>query len=298
MSFQGMDVEAVEALADRIAGHAKVLRSQMATIDALVDEASSRWDGPGRTNLRSDWDIHRRNLSASADAIDALSKRALDNAAKQRNTSALLVDAAGGSGSLGATPTSTNSPIFPQLHALMDNPAWSVPGVAQFLSTVGNSKNLTGRYSAFSDEVIRSIFGTADAFRYKSTLNGLFSVDGFFDKLSRSRVPGILGSIGAGVTLTSTLSTWFDPESSNLARLASSMDAAAAGLKTKPGIAYLGGIALSSVSMAVDAADDADFSAEGWSVVAAEVAKDWTVIPESFLEATIKVGLDLPKVFF
>lgn len=87
MSFQGMDVDAVEAVSQRLMRQSKEMRSHIPQLDRLVDEAVDRWDGPGRGAIRSDWLARRRDLLAAADAIDTLGRRARDNAAKQREAS-------------------------------------------------------------------------------------------------------------------------------------------------------------------------------------------------------------------
>ena len=52
MSFQGMDVDAVEAVSQRLMRQSKEMRSHIPQLDRLVDEAVDRWDGPGRGAIR------------------------------------------------------------------------------------------------------------------------------------------------------------------------------------------------------------------------------------------------------
>ncbi|MFZ1485065.1 WXG100 family type VII secretion target [Nostocoides sp.] len=284
MSFQGMDVDAVEAVSQRLMRQSKEMRSHIPQLDRLVDEAVDRWDGPGRGAIRSDWLARRRDLLAAADAIDTLGRRARDNATKQREASSADGDTASATWLAGA-------------HGFLNHGAWDHLGVAALVAGLGANKNLTGRYSAFSDKVIRTLFGSPEAFRYKRILGGVIPVNSILDTFAKSPFLKVAKGLGVGVSVYQTATTWLDPKHTLGEKVVATIDTTADALKLRPGPWYLGGIALASVNLAIEASLEADFSLEGWEMVAGEVRKDWTVIPESFLEAVVQVGAELPGVF-
>lgn len=108
MARLGMDVDTVEAVGRKLQRQGDYLANVARTIDALVGQAGSLWDGNVGRRFVDEWRNHNRAVLLNAgQAVRGLGTSALNNAAEQRRASGqgssgsagLAHSASGGSGS-------------------------------------------------------------------------------------------------------------------------------------------------------------------------------------------------------
>jgi len=98
MSFEGMDVEQAQSLAQRLDANAQALAHITAGLTALTAELSRSWLGPASATFQQEWMTqHRSALAGAAQALSDMHTRLKANIQQQINASA----ANGGSGSGG-----------------------------------------------------------------------------------------------------------------------------------------------------------------------------------------------------
>jgi hypothetical protein len=127
MARLGMDVDTVEAVGRRLQRQGDYLANVARTIDALVGQAGSLWDGNVGRRFVDEWRSHHRGVLLNAGhAVRGLGTSALNNAAEQRRASGQ-----GSSGSAGLARSASASGG--------SEPAWmrSVPSPPDLLLTLG-----------------------------------------------------------------------------------------------------------------------------------------------------------------
>lgn len=88
MARLGMDVDTVEATGRRLQRQGDYLANVARTIDALVGQAGSLWDGNVGRRFVDEWRSHHRAVLLNASqAVRGLGTSALNNAAEQRRAS-------------------------------------------------------------------------------------------------------------------------------------------------------------------------------------------------------------------
>ena len=105
MTFQGMDVSAVEAVSADLKNLAHELDSMIATLDAAVTQAQQHWTGNVSSHFAHQWrSTHRPRLVVAAHDVAGLGSAAHRNALEQMSASGVAGSASGGSVSKGTGP--------------------------------------------------------------------------------------------------------------------------------------------------------------------------------------------------
>lgn len=88
-SFKGMDTGAVRAIAGQLKTASSNIQTLMSQVDTIVNNSQGQWHGSDQQQFVNDWThTHRVNFRNAMNALLALSQKAMQNAAKQDETSA------------------------------------------------------------------------------------------------------------------------------------------------------------------------------------------------------------------
>jgi uncharacterized protein YukE len=87
MAFEGMDVAAVQGISKQLANQATAIGTVISTVDSIVGNAGSVWQGPDVSKFVADWHSHKSALTSAQTAITHLSQKAMQNANTQDATS-------------------------------------------------------------------------------------------------------------------------------------------------------------------------------------------------------------------
>lgn len=255
----GADPEALDRLAADFERSAGVLESTAVRVRASVH--ANPWAGARATRFRNDWDQrHGPMLKRTALSLRTAAKQLRVQAQEQRQASS----AGGGStvrssGQLGAsadrlTPSSPfGSWTDFQNQFRLETGLLSLSGA---VSTLGRNSSLVGRYPKGWDKLAEA----SDFFRYKRGLNGIFSVNGLGKMVDNIPGLGRIGAVSGGIDLAVTASDFATTPS-----VLGASQTVAAGLKmSSHPVAYLGGMALSSINMAAEEATKTDWSPEAF----------------------------------
>jgi hypothetical protein len=298
MARLGMDVDTVEAAGRRLQRQGDYLANVARTIDALVGQAGSLWDGNVGRRFVDEWRSHHRAVLLNAGhAVRGLGTSALNNAAEQRR-----VSGQGLKGSAGSVPVRGPD----ALQSLRNYLGWTTQSMeqnhfstglkaAELLAWMGSNAALIGRYSgryhSFANAISKLTAGkvTFDNLRYKTLLNGPFTVNGPLDVLVKSPLFKTFSRFQSGVSIANHVADVFAPRASLEDRVLAGADGTAAALKTGGGVSYLGGVAVSSWTMAAREAQKVDFSSEGIQMVKDEIARDPSILVTELGHATVEV---------
>ncbi|MBU4215507.1 MAG: WXG100 family type VII secretion target [Actinobacteria bacterium] len=84
----GMDVEAVEGVANQLKSLADQISNLESQINGKVQQLPGIWEGKdAQTFVTQWWPQHQKALKAAAEAVKGLGQSALNNATDQRNVS-------------------------------------------------------------------------------------------------------------------------------------------------------------------------------------------------------------------
>ena len=290
----GADPDQLDALASamgRAGGH-------LSGIAREVHGYYSRdiWHGPDAQRARSQWESGlRQRLESVGRALGDCQVVLTRQAREQREASGAGPTASGG-GALGGLT--------------LVNPYVPVAGVVGWLGSSAHvaeiASHLLGRAGRVGDysDLYRTITGAftrhdgveviPDFFRFKKSpvlqfvsshldahaglLQGIHAVAG--------KTSGAIGVVGTGLSLASMTEDFAQGKVGD--GLIAASDTAAGALKSNFST-YLWGVALSSVTMVADEARKADFSAQGVSLVAQEVARDPAAVAEEFGRAAMQL---------
>lgn len=299
MARLGMDVDVVESLGKQLRTQGQSIRMTVGKVDALINQAGQHWYGGRGRSFVNQWQtIHRQHLLTVAESIEGLGQSALNNAAEQRG-----VSGDGGSAISGPHQQPSVHAGNAGLSSFLKTPEMSaaaaILGVTGLLSTLGKNSSLVGRYGG----VYQTLFGQgekmADFWRYKKALNGPFQVNGLADALDNSSTLGWLGKGLTGLSVIDGVGTLLDEKKPWEERVGAGWGAAMSLMKTsKNPVAYLGGVAGSSIGLAVAAGSQVDWSASGARMVWDEVSRNPGVIVEELgKSATKMLTEDIWKIF-
>ncbi|MCG2803466.1 MAG: WXG100 family type VII secretion target [Cellulomonas sp.] len=88
MARMGMDVEAVEGVANQLKSLADQISNLESQINGKVQQLPGIWEGKdAQTFVTQWWPQHQKALKAAAEAVKGLGQSALNNATDQRNVS-------------------------------------------------------------------------------------------------------------------------------------------------------------------------------------------------------------------
>lgn len=283
----GADPDALDRLAadfDRGAG-----TLEATALRVRVSVHANPWAGARATRFRSDWDQrHGPQLKRTATTLRTAAKHLRQQAAEQRRASSASGAGAGGASGIGFIGRDRVTPTSPlEVWELLKEKnvlQFGLYGIVGAAGSLGSNANLVGRYP---QGLAQDLARRHDFFKYKRSLNGIFSVNGLGQKLDN--IPG-LSKLGAFTGLLDLAS-----EGSKLATnptpLGVSQTVAAALKTTKNPVAYLGGMALSSINMAADAAKGVDWSPEAFHTTVDFVHSNGGValVAEEVGKATVEV---------
>jgi len=298
MARLGMDVDTVEATGRRLQRQGDYLANVARTIDALVGQAGSLWDGNAGRRFVDEWRSHHRAVLLNASqAVRGLGTSALNNAAEQRRASGRgLQGPAGGAPVLGSDAwSSLRNYLGWTTQSMGENHFGTGLKAAELLAWMGSNGALIGRYSgryhSFANAISKLTRGkvTFDNLRYKKLLNGPFTVNGPLDGLVKSPLFKTFNAFQSGVSIANHVADVFTPRASLEDRVLAGADGSAAALKTGGGVLYLGGVAVSSWTMAAREAQNVDFSSNGIQMVKDQIAEDPSVLVNEFGHATVEV---------
>ena len=248
----GADPEALDQLAGSFERQARFLDATAQRVRSQIH--ASPWQGGAANRFRADWDsTHMPRLRQTAGSLRTAATHLRRQAQEQRNASGFGASTPTGRWASGGVTPVAWWQDWKNLQTSEEG-GWlfNTLNFAGALATLGANSSLVGRYQG----------GTpSNIFKYKATLNGIFSVNGLGDKANNIRGLGkistVLGAAGALAEFGAFASSPSLGGASNVVE---------AGLKisTHP-LVFLGGMALSSVHMTIDAANEADFSKEGFS---------------------------------
>lgn len=292
----GADPDALERLAGDFDRGAGSLESIVLRVRTSVH--ANPWSGARATRFRNDWDQrHGPQLKRTALTLRTAAKQLRQQAAEQRQASSAGVGSVPGMGRLpgvrplptlpwsllpdGVTPVSPLGPWddFKEQFAM----PFGLLGVLGGAATLGNNANLLGRYP---HGLVGDLARSNAFFQYKRSLNGMFSVNGLGDRLDNIRGLGALGSAIGKLDLLADASRL----ATNPTPLGVSQTVATALKTSKNPVAYLGGMALSSVNMAAAEAGKTDWSPEAFKTTTDFVrANGPGVVVEELGKATVEV---------
>lgn len=281
----GADPDALDRLAADFDRSAGVLESTAVRVRASVH--ANPWAGAKATRFRNDWDQrHGPMLKRTALSLRTAAKQLRLQAQEQRQASS----AGGGSTSWAAGHRGPSGD-----HVRPSSPfgSWNdlrnqfrlelgLLGISGAVATLGQNSGLVGRYPKGWDRLVDA----SDFFRYKRSLNGIFSVNGLGHAVDNLPGLGKIGAIAGGIDLAVTASSFATTPS-----VLGASETVAAGLKTsRHPVAYLGGMALSSINMAAEEATNTDWSPEAFRTAADFVGEQGPrVVVEELGKATVEV---------
>lgn len=150
---------------------------------------------------------------------------------------------------------------------------------------LGANASLTGAYQTTWTRA----FGGSAFMSYKNALNGPFKVNGFWNNVNKSQFGQIFGSVGTGLGWVSILGDAVEIHKAETAQDLTfrTIQTGADLLKlSKHPVAILSGMAVSSVSMAVEEGFKVDWSAEGLQQTFDFIGQEGLgVVGESFVDA-------------
>ena len=303
----GADPDALERLAGDFDRGAGSLESIVLRVRTSVH--ANPWAGARATRFRTDWDQrHGPQLKRTATTLRTAATQLRRQAAEQRQASSA------GGGSIAGHSTSRGSGRSGD-GVVVESPfgTWKAfqekfelefgaLGLLGATAALGSNAHLVGRYpKGWADLIRRSgdlrlpkgipfsqDMGPklAEFLKYKRGFNGIFSVNGLGEKLDNMPGLGKLGSFMGGLGLAVEASDL----ATNPTPLGVSKTVAAAMKTSKNPVAYLGGMALSSVNMAADAAGETDWSPEAFKTTTDFVrANGPGVVVEELGKATVEV---------
>lgn len=296
----GADPDALDRLAADFDRGAGSLEQTAARVRTSVH--ANPWSGARATRFRTDWDQrHAPMLKRTALALRTAAKQLRLQAQEQRQASS----ASGGS----TVPSTTSGGPRDRVTASSPFGSWEdlqkqfqlefgLLGVLGAAGTLGTNSSLVGRYpaswAALTDRMASvAHLGKLDLsdevkalMAYKRSFNGMFSVNGLGEKIDNIPGLGKLGALAGGIDLAVKASDFATDPS-----LLGASETVAAALKTsKHPVAYLGGMALSSINMAADAASETDWSKESFDSTFAYVREQGAgVVVEELGKATVEV---------
>lgn len=290
MTFWGMDLDQVRGHADGLAAQAQHLQALIARVDGAVDQASWVWPGPDSDAFRDAWFSTYRLAVDSAvtqlsDAATALYRQIEEQALVSGEPVPASLDL---NSAADSSQTDGWSDVLPWLQSAI--------GVTGPLTALGANRALTGRYSdgylRFADLIRRSSGGLLSEgfFRYKTSLNGIFAVDGPIARLASSPAYSRLNLIDGVTGLGESLLGTFGPNGSTGDRIYQGVDAFGDGLKlSKNPVAYLSGVIASTGSHIGQTAQEVDWSPDGF-----QMAYQW--VSRNPTEAAQELFTSVPKV--
>ena len=108
-NLYGADIEALRALADRIAQGGETLDGLVGIVEAAMPDPE-QWSGPDAEIFRDEWyGSHGPSITSMAQALAEAAETARNNADEQDETSDSLADGAGASAFAGATATGSGT---------------------------------------------------------------------------------------------------------------------------------------------------------------------------------------------
>lgn len=262
MAWQGMDVAAVTRVGQRLKAQSNVVRSTIRTVDGLIARAGAHWWGASGRRFVQDWQqIHRPALVDVATRIDALAGTALSNATAQEVTSA--EDGTGQNLAEAAVHAVGTQDLMGAVSSLSASPWYSVPAAALGVS---GALLTTYRGSEYG-KLYRTLIGK-DFFRYNRTLQHLYSPT--VAKVLNSsplKAFGVLGNTVSAIGAVEDLKKAYSHPAADHAganRIEATGAAVGSVLKmSKNPVAYLSGVAVTSVSYAVGEATKIDLGYTG-----------------------------------
>lgn len=273
MSFQGMDPQAVKAVADGLSAQAAALDQVVQEVDLLIRSALHVWPGPDAEDFHGWWvGQHRPRLGAAAHATQT-------GAASLAGQVASQLDASGeGAGGV------TSGPLPGLLAGLLAGGAGLVNGTSGLRNLVGGmaagasgaaylaTRQLVGRYAG-------SWGKTPDFFHWKKSgalhgIQGLINAHPGLAKMlpgiarNLGKVDGLLkplGVVAAGFKAGDAVKALADGDYLNAGLDTASVGAS--GLKATPNpVAYLGGMAVEAWVQVGKEAQNVDWSTSGFGM--------------------------------
>lgn len=287
----GMNVDAVQSIAKGLATQAEALGTIVRTTDAAVRSIQSGWQGRDSEEFASFWNRHHRqaliNLEGSIRDLATLAK---DNADAQAQKSGSFPGASPAGLPQGIKDLFTDR--WPKSFLENLDKLQSVLGA---WGVLGANASLVGRYTDNYHD-FAALLGklsngaiSFDDLAYKGVLADHFTVGGVGDFLSKSKILDGIGKVSTVLNMYEHLSQIVHGDSP-AEQWGGGVEVLADLFKTsKNPVAYLGGMAISSVDMAVQEGIKADWSEEGRLMVFDEIVKNPGVIVEEFGDAVGEV---------
>ncbi len=264
------------------------------------------WHGPDAQMARSQWESGlRQRLESVGRALRDCQVVLVRQAREQREASGVGPAASGGGDIGGVSPFNPYAPVAGVV-GLLGGSAHVTEIASHLLGKAGRVGDYSDFYRTITGAFTRhdGVAVIPDFFRFKQSpvlqslsshldshaalLTGIHAVAG--------KAAGALGVVGTGLGVASMSEDFAQGKVSD--GLIAGADTAAGVLKSsKSPVAYLAGAALSSVTMVADEARKADFSAQGLSLVAQEVARDPAAVPEELGKAAMQLPGMLWRVF-
>lgn len=292
---QGMDPDEVRNLAATLYQNAERLETIRADFDGTI--RSMRWVGPDSDALRTMWDSTGRRALEEATALLRTAGRGLmGEAAQQEDASAsggAAAEAMAGIGRAtpaGGSPAGDGYATLALLHRALDASGYTAVTTGLGFMTVIGTVNKFGHYP----QLYKTITRGGEFFKYNKSPS-LFNSP-LLKALDENPVMKGTGLFGKGLSMvdrgTDIYRAFLD--SGHQSTAGEKVEAVgltvASGLKmSKTPVAYLSGVAVASVTEAVAAGTQVDWSLDGLHDVCAEIKRDPGVVVEELGKATKEV---------